>query len=269
MIKTLKKLFIFEESNNKLKNEINNIIEEIHTSFYTEVDNLLLEAKNINSLNSDKQELIDKCKRLKSLGFYNSKEVIEGEKEISRLKLLDEQNKNKKDLFNAIEYFSMKYPMYKFITEDSVKKICEKYNLIYGKIENYIGIVPTKNLEQIENFKIKNEDKCFTESIESGWRTNKEIISYTKAQMLVKQTKDKWGIHHNLLFFEAPLEIVAPLKDFNMKNMEIKDYKISKIEIPDPVVLKPVLFNNKKYYLIVTAWGIEAVDEIILNSNHN
>lgn len=258
-----------QDNINEMNNEMNNIIEEIHTSFYTEVDNLLLEAKNINSLNSDKQELIDKCKRLKSLGFKNSKEVIEGEKEISRLKLLDEENKNKKDLFNAIEYFSMKYPMYKFITEDSVKKICEKYNLIYGEIENYIGTVPTKNLEQIENFKIKNEDKCFIKLVESSWRSVKEIISYTKMQMLINQRVNKWGVYDNSLSFEAPLEIVAPLKDFNIENMEIKDYKISKIEIPDPVVLKPVLFNNKKYYLIVTAWGIEAADENVVNANHN
>lgn len=41
------------------------------------------------------------------------------------------------------------------------------------------------------------------------------------------------------------------------------------IEIPDPVVLKPVIYNSQKYYLIVTAWGLEAGDEIVVNSNHN
>jgi len=51
--------------------------------------------------------------------------------------------------------------------------------------------------------------------------------------------------------------------------MEIKDFKLSKIEIPDPVVLQPVFFKGKKHYLIVTAWGIEAEDELVKNSNHN
>ena len=51
--------------------------------------------------------------------------------------------------------------------------------------------------------------------------------------------------------------------------MELKDFKLSKIEIPDPVVLQPVMFNKTKYYLIVTAWGDEASDELVVNQNHN
>jgi hypothetical protein len=68
---------------------------------------------------------------------------------------------------------------------------------------------------------------------------------------------------------KCPLEIVAPLIDFNMTDSEIKDFKISKIEIPDPIVLKPVYFNNQKHYLIVTAWGLEASDEIVVNQKMN
>ena len=68
---------------------------------------------------------------------------------------------------------------------------------------------------------------------------------------------------------KLPLEIAAPLKDFNMDEMEVKDFKLSKIEIPDPVVLKPVLFNGKKHYLIVTAWGIEASYSLVVNERFN
>ena len=68
---------------------------------------------------------------------------------------------------------------------------------------------------------------------------------------------------------ECPLEIAAPVKDFNMDGMEVKDFKIIKQEIPDPVVLKPVVFNSTKYYLIITAWGLESEDEIVTNHNMN
>ena len=51
--------------------------------------------------------------------------------------------------------------------------------------------------------------------------------------------------------------------------MELKNFKLSKIEIPDPVVLKPVFFKGMKHYLIVTAWGLEASDELVANQNHN
>jgi hypothetical protein len=48
--------------------------------------------------------------------------------------------------------------------------------------------------------------------------------------------------------FKCPLEIAAPVKDFNMSDMIIQDYQVvEKIEVPDPIVLKPVIFKNKKH----------------------
>jgi len=35
------------------------------------------------------------------------------------------------------------------------------------------------------------------------------------------------------------------------------------------VVLKPVVYNKQKYYLIVTAWGLEASDELVVNQKMN
>jgi hypothetical protein len=44
---------------------------------------------------------------------------------------------------------------------------------------------------------------------------------------------------------------------------------VDKVEIPDPIVLKPVCYKKRKYFLIVTAWGLEAADELVVNPNHN
>ena len=68
---------------------------------------------------------------------------------------------------------------------------------------------------------------------------------------------------------KCPLEIAAPVKDFNMEGLEVKNNKIQKMQIPDPIVLKPVIFKGKKHYLIVTAWGEEASDEIVVNQQMN
>ena len=89
----------------------NEVIEEIHETFYTEVDKLLASAKIANSLDTDKQDLIEKCARLKALGFTNTKEVKEAEAEIARLDELKRDNEAKKTLIEAINYFSFKYPM--------------------------------------------------------------------------------------------------------------------------------------------------------------
>lgn len=264
---------------------VNEVIEEIHETFYTEVDKLLASAKIANSLDTDKQDLIEKCARLKALGFTNTKEVKEAEAEIARLDELKRDNEAKKTLIEAINYFSFKYPNYKFITEKSVEKICAKYNLVYGAIDRYIGTVPDKNLKHIEDFRVVEDDECFVYeelyySMYGGgvrsMRKEYKTSEHFKREQELKNNTDYYQrsmMMHRMDYREinmkCPLEIAAPLKDFNMEGMEVKGHKISKIEIPDPIVLKPVIFNNQKHYLIVTAWGIEAGDELVVNANHN
>lgn len=50
------------------------IIDEIHETFYTEVDRLLAEAKILKSTDTRYESLIEKSKQLKALGFTNTKE---------------------------------------------------------------------------------------------------------------------------------------------------------------------------------------------------
>lgn len=69
---------------------------------------------------------------------------------------------------------------------------------------------------------------------------------------------------------KAPLEIAGPIKDFDTLNMQVNDFKLEVKPMEyDPVVLKPVIYNETKYYLIVTAWGIEAQDELVVNETLN
>lgn len=243
-------------SNDKQSDDMSNIIQEIHTSFYSEVDRLL-EYANV------KQEITfdtSKAKRLKSLGFTNAEnveEILYTESEILK------ENHNKEQLIQAIDYFSSKYPLYKFITEDSVRRICEKYNLIYGSVHNYIGDVPDKNLSHIENFKIDEEDCLYYKKDKSLF-----LRDYTSNECDYSYFKTASPYSHYVCT-KAPFEIVAPEKDFNTKNIKIENHKLSKRVILDPVVLHPVFYNYKKYYLIVTAWGDEASDPEVINPNNN
>lgn len=264
------------------KKSTNDLIEEIHETFYTEVDRILASALVANSLDTDKNELIEKCNKLKSLGFLSAREVKEAEGEIERLEKLKSDNEAKKTLIEAINHFSFKYPNYKFITEESVKKICEKYNLVYGEIGRYTGAVPDKNMKQMEDFKISEDDECCIEEdlVFNQWRGGYSSLR-RKFKSFTCLKKEKEAYRNNAIEYittdrrierlnmKCPLEIAAPLKDFNIIGMEVKDSKLSKIEIPDPVVLKPVIFNEQKYYLIVTAWGIESTDEMVVNQKMN
>jgi len=257
----------------------NELVEEIHQTFMTEVDKLLREAKISKSSDTIKQDLIEKTRKLQSLGFTKTKEIVEGEEEIERLRAIEKENNKKRSLIQAIDYFSSKYPQYKFITEESVKSICEKYGLIYSEVSNYIGTVPDENLAQISEFKIHSEDTCYIKTNISRGYSGTELISHSR--YIIETTR---SITHNstdyLLsklhqfadysYSKSPLEIAAPMSDFNLGGKEIKDFKLSvKAKAPDPVVLQPVFHGNTKYYLIVTAWGKEAEDSLVVNEKLN
>jgi len=272
ILQSAKSLMISPERKSDMdRKSMNAIIEEIHESFYTEVDKLLASANISNSLETVKQDLISKYERLKKLGFTNTKESDEAHAEIERLKSLKRENDRKSELIAAINYFSVKYPEYKFITEESVKTICEKYNLIYGDVSRYIGTVPDKNLKHIEDFKISEDDCAYIEEMNYNRRAQRvTIISKDSYEKSIKEGCRSYFGDIDYKYSKAPLEIAGPVKDFNLEGYELKDFKISeKIEIPDPVVLQPVIYKSVKYYLIVTAWGTEASDELVLNQLNN
>lgn len=266
-------------------------VEEIHNTFFTEVDRLLAEAKNLNSLESEKQELVSKAERLRKLGFNHTQDVVSAHEEEARLRNLKSENEIKLALSRAIEYFTFKYPQYKFITEAAVKKICEKYGLIYGNVSRYVGAVPDKNLDQIEKFKIDEKDECYESSVTGmggvGFGTwsptgfidprdgpismpngpismpievHKSFVDKEEAKR--KRFNTSGSMYTQETVRKCSLEIAAPKSDFNMTQMEVQNFKLQAIPIPDPIVLCPVLFEGAKHYLVVTAWGDESKEVV-------
>lgn len=246
------------------------LIEEIHETFFTEVDRLLEEAGIIKSEEPENPELHKKADRLRKLGFKAAKAVSETDSDRTKISEISAENAAKKDLKKAINYFSTKYPQYKFITEKSVKRICQKYGLIYGDVSKYIGDVPEKNIKEIEDFKINENDYCYEIMIlrYSTWGSKRRKGYYNKQNL--PETSYSLSIRYTEEARKCALEIAAPKSDFNTRGMEIEDFELKeKVEIPDPVVLQPVYWNGKKHYLIVSAWGLEASDELVVNEKMN
>lgn len=252
------------------------VIHEIHTSFFDEVDRLLQEAGIKLPETTEKDELLSKVERLRSLGFSKTKEVQEAAKEELVLQNNKNENTRKEKLQKAIEYFSFKYPQYRFITEESVKRIAEQYGLVLGEAERYIGEVPTKNLEHIENFRIDDEDWCYVErdtlAPRGFWTEGSQVYSEGIVSFgIYNNHKDKPVDYSSIMittYHKLPLSIVAPVSEFDMTGKRVEGYKIvDKVE--DPIVLAPVQHGGAKYYLIVTAWGDEAYDREVLNPFHN
>lgn len=257
------------------------LIEQIHNEFNTAGDQLLLEAQEfLKSI--DIKETNDKAVKLERLGFTNTPELKEK-------KELQTKSHSAKDLSDKLQNYALSYPQYKIINLDKVKEICKKYNLVYGEVSRYKGFVPKKNLEEISNFRLKEEDyKYFYEH--RGW--DEVIRRYTNKRAYDQQQED-YGIKHvwvssavdhsyrevkgrfygNNLRPEDRIRvekesflICAPIKDMDISNMEVKDFQLVKKHIPDPVVLQPL---KDDLFIIITAWGDEASDPLVVNHKNN
>lgn len=142
-----------------IKSTNSELVEQIHYEFDVAGDNDLAEAKAI--LATDKSEEMEaKSKRLQALGFGSSKDV----KKTSEY--LTDRHQASIDV-ELIAYYKEAYPLNKFINEKSIEKICEKYGIVKGKVEWFTGEVPEKNIQEIENFKVKDKDSLWDKP--SSW----------------------------------------------------------------------------------------------------
>lgn len=108
---------------------------EIHHEFHTAAENILKEAKSIISEAATKN--VSKVNRLEKLGFKQANQVTELKPLIKKAELSKEQ-------IELVGYYKVNYPNNKFITEEQVKTICHKYNLVCGDVERFKGFVPEK-----------------------------------------------------------------------------------------------------------------------------
>lgn len=251
---------------------MNKVVEQIHREFNNAGDVLLKEAQEVLKLQSS-----DKAKRLESVGFKLAKGVKEGKEQ-------DERRQEAEKLFALINDYAMRYPNNRFITDTQVERICKKYNLVCGPVASYKGFVPEKNLHQIEEFRSRGyphfadiHEKTIKIHLES--MSSKKMVKEKYPDLVVPESKIYWGVPQvtdvERSWFDRyeridnqSQRICAPAKDMELsglKKVGKQWFSLTRVEVPDPVVLQPV----KGGYLIVTAWGDEASDEDVVNPKMN
>lgn len=283
-----------------LKKREQRIIHQIHHDFDTAEDRLLTEARNIIN-NSKKVEVSEKEKldTLKRLGFIQHAMVIEE-------KAINEENDKRtaeagraNGLEATIIAHRMKSP-YKFITTEELNTLCRKYNLIYASVKHYTGGIPEKNLLELKNcasihpdFQPLRSRVTFTKFIgnniigadvnnhmKDGVTFETNHHNFTAGHFILSDYLNKKGfsINSNTIYayakYELQLEsmeglfIAAPKRDFNLKGLSKSQYAYAErqiIQFRDPVVFRYV----KGGLEILTKWGIEASDPIVVNETHN
>lgn len=264
-----------------VKTKYPTIVDEIHNEFFTAGENILAEAPCL--LKELETKDLAKGKRLAAIGFGKTREAVVA---------IETENKlaTTKEIADLVMYYRINYPNNKFITEEQVKQICEKYGLVCGNTSAYKGFVPEKKLELIEAFKVKEKDFPFACLLDRAGNVKKVLnksdfietnSEFFKTRMskggegfftsnangvahLGYDTTNLYGGASRVMPFDDSFKICAPLKDMEVSSRQkVVGYKIQ--DIPDPVVLQPV----RGGYLVVACWGDEASDEIVVNQINN
>ena len=236
---------------------VQQVVEEIHMSFNTAAENALQEAQELISKAGKEDPILDE---MRMCGFTHVPVI---QKEANKKAKINIATKEAE----IITYFKHTYPVYKFIFERQVKEICEKYGLVMAISSRYKGDIPYKNMQEIAAFNknnpIKPEDCSYKENIGAGSIRTISYSEYTRIQ------ERKSSMCHSSVGYSRPIKetsyyICAPAKDIEMSGATMQGYKV--MDIPDPVVLYPVRDNM---YCIVSAWGSEASDSIVVNEKMN
>ena len=107
------------------------LIKEIHNEFDTAEDRLLKQADDIIAeLNIPTESKIEeRASRLSKIGFVKSEPVKQADSLVKKRKDISNTIVKNKEQAELIKYYKHTYPFIKFITEDELDRICEKYKL--------------------------------------------------------------------------------------------------------------------------------------------
>ena len=236
-------------TNTIISNKTNNeLVTEIHETFDSAADRLIKEAQEIVGT-----PISEDCNLMEELGFTQAKGVGENKERKQQI----QKQTHKLEALNKLMQF---YPQYKFIHQEDVERICNKYSLVFGESDRYKGEIPLKNLQEIANFKknlnLHDEDKCYIQYNIFGQKSNTIYEMYKYYQ--------ESRIHNQPVSIESSFFICAPVKDMELRDRErVQGVYIVK---EDPIVLYPVRDN---FYIIVSKWGLEGEDKELTNEKMN
>lgn len=139
--------------------------------------------------------------------------------------------------------------------------------LIDNSIYNGNIIETFKKFQEIKDIECgsKKDLENISEFLQMLFCRNENIEGVTYTKHIFGNSSDSSSYQHLYSITKANLEMVAPVTDFDMSNKRVVGHQLTDIPAKDPIVLQPVCYKNEKYYLIVTAWGLEASDESVLN----
>jgi hypothetical protein len=235
-------------------------VKSIPTKTFKEVHEELENESLFLDKNHDINDFRDKANFLYKIGFTNS----------IATKIYDAISENA----SVIQDYKNKYHgIYKFILKPQLERVCEKYNLYVRDTKFFLGDIPEKNIKDMMNFQICIDDLPIDEDekdriIMSLFGVPKRHLYFgTKAPMICIDEFSRFPRLSGLIEI-ASIKSLFSDKAFERSNERI--INTSEIEPKNQVDLDPIVLCRTKHgYLIITAWGDEANDELVVNENLN
>jgi len=279
-------------------------VADIHQEIDTAEDRLFEQAEQIISglKPTPEMEAEMKAQRLELQGFVGTPLV----KKLKKVK--EERNEINRQIITTkadaelIRYYKFNYPFQKFLTISELDRICKKYNLIYAPVSNYIKDVPEKNLKEIEDvktlFKSDSQNNLFLLKVKWFWQScplnirillRKEVeyrpLSYSYgtpslSEADVANTLKNLGykgnysgyIYSSAIIREVErqgLFICAPRSHFKLSGLfkrgTLGFFNSKTWEVKDPIVFRYCRGGVQ----VITKWGLEAEDDVLVNEKLN
>lgn len=176
---------------------------------------------------------------------------------------------------DVIREYNQKYlGQYKFILEPQLERVCEKYNLFVRDVDLFLGDIPEKNINDIMGFSVFIDDLPIHEYGMQQFYRNYSHLMNSGGDFTYSYESLRLPIKH---FAEARIDrliqIAAVKELFDERAFEKSDARIlnkAQLSAKHQVDLDPIVLCKTKHgYIIITAWGDEANDELVVNQNNN
>lgn len=221
----------------------------------------------------DPSQLDEEYKKLKRLGLVNSANarIIK-----SKLDSVNNYNDNIKRAKNLISYIKELNRLYNgkaiLISKESFYAVCRKYNLNIGPLENYTGVIPIENLEELS--RVRNSRQSSTRiymvkdvSNYSDDITNNAIRRFLEQNYYIFSSEEHIGRLSDISpwGWEA-YNVYLHCDQYNENDFFIacpKEYLKQKEVIISNRPIDPIVFRFCKYGIVIyTMWGREAEDKV-------
>lgn len=193
------------------------------------------------------------------------------------------------ELSAPMEYAKL-FPFNKIIHLNRIVLLCEKYDLVFTETKNYSGVIPKKNLVELQEFTDQYDYAHYYKYPKyTLWDAIRDKTKETEYSSFIRRDKCKDFDEITSIyqwFIVAPKNMVVTDTQRTARVKVAKEQKIDELTssllqvlTKDPIIIgmiKPefshqLLPSNTKikWGVIITAWGDEASDESVVNENMN